>query len=65
MPDMSGRLLAENIKAARPGLKILYSSGYTDDTIVSHGVLEQGTPFLQKPYSIETLFTKVREALGP
>jgi two-component system cell cycle sensor histidine kinase/response regulator CckA len=63
MPDMSGSKLAENLKEARPGLKILFSSGYTDDTIVNHGVLNEGTPFLQKPYSIETLFSKVREAL--
>jgi two-component system cell cycle sensor histidine kinase/response regulator CckA len=49
MPKMSGRELAEQLLKARPTLKVLYVSGYTDDTIIHHGVLAEGVAFLQKP----------------
>jgi FixJ family two-component response regulator len=55
--------LAERLKTLRPGLKVLFASGYTDDAIVRHGVLEPGTEFLQKPFSPVTLAQKVREVL--
>jgi PAS domain S-box-containing protein len=63
MPKMSGRELADRLENSRPGLKVLFASGYTDDAIVRHGVLEPGVSFLQKPFSLATLGQKIREVL--
>ena len=63
MPKMSGRELGERIRLQRPDLRILYMSGYTDDAILRDGVLEDGIPFLQKPFTPEGLARKVREVL--
>jgi len=63
LPKTNGRLLWEELRRARPELRVLFMSGYTDDVIAQHGVLEEGIPFLQKPFSIEALTRKVREAL--
>lgn len=63
MPQMSGRDLAEQITPLRPDMKVLYMSGYTDDAIVHHGVLEEGTAFIAKPFSIDGLARKLREVL--
>ena len=60
MPRMGGQLLADQVQQRRPGLPILYMSGYTDDAIVRHGVIESGLPFLQKPITPGTLTRKVR-----
>jgi CheY-like chemotaxis protein len=65
MPGMSGAQLASRLSASRPEMKVLYVSGYTDDTIVRHGVLERGLAFLQKPFSPKTLARKVGEVLAP
>jgi signal transduction histidine kinase len=63
MPQMSGKMMAEWLKEVYPDLKILFTSGYTDDAIVQHGVLEPGIAFLAKPYSPAELARKVREML--
>ena len=64
MPVMSGKDLRDKILEIRPGLKVLFMSGYTADVIAHHGVLEPGVLFLQKPFSIKSLALKVSEALA-
>jgi hypothetical protein len=63
MPQMSGKVMAEWLKATYPDLKILFTSGYTDDAIAQHGVLEPGIAFLPKPYTPAALTRKVRAML--
>jgi len=64
LPRTDGRELANRILAVRPGVKVVFMSGYTDDAIVHHGVLEPGTAFIEKPVTSETLLTKMREFLS-
>jgi len=64
MPQMSGRELAIFLASSRPDTRVLYMSGYTDDAIFHHGVLEPGTAFIQKPFTPETLEASIRQVLG-
>jgi len=63
MPEMNGRDLARNILSLHPGMKRLFMSGYTADVIAHHGVLDTGVHFIQKPFSLPNMATKVREVL--
>jgi CheY-like chemotaxis protein len=63
MPKMNGRAMAGVLHERRPDARVLYTSGYTDDAIVRHGVLEPGIEFLQKPFTPGTLARKVRQVL--
>ena len=63
MPGASGRDLAHRLAESRPDTKVLYVSGYTDDAIVHHGMLEPGLHYLQKPFTPDALARKVRDVL--
>jgi PAS domain S-box-containing protein len=63
MPQMGGGELAQRLAALRPGIKVLFVSGYPDDAIVRHGVLERGSAMLQKPFELEAFARKVREVI--
>jgi len=63
MPHLGGRQLGDQLEALRPGIKILFMSGYADDAIIRHGVTEENVAFLQKPFTPFTLAQKVREVL--
>lgn len=63
MPEMNGLGLAQNLRPLYPGLKCLFMSGYTADVIAHHGVLDNGVHFIQKPFSLLKIATKVREVL--
>lgn len=62
MSEMSGRELAERLATVRPGARVLYTSGYTDDAVVRHGI-EATMAFLQKPFAPRAFARKVREVL--
>lgn len=64
MPEMNGRDLAKNLLSLYPGLKRLFMSGYTADVIAHHGVLDEGINFIQKPFTMQDLATKIRAALA-
>jgi two-component system cell cycle sensor histidine kinase/response regulator CckA len=64
LPGMNGKVLAERLGRRQPGLKVLYMSGYTGNTIAHHGVLDPGTAFLQKPFSGDDLAAKIDEVIG-
>lgn len=63
MPGINGRELAERVTRVRPEIRVLYMSGYTDQAIVHEGILEAGAVLLQKPFTLATLASKLREIL--
>ena len=63
MPGIGGRELAKKLLTLRPGVSVLYLSGYTEDTVVTHGTIGPATAFLQKPFTLQNLAKKVREVL--
>jgi signal transduction histidine kinase/CheY-like chemotaxis protein len=64
MPEMNGQVLAERLKAARPGLRVLFMSGYTADIIADHGVLDTEVHFIEKPFNLQKLSAKIRLVLA-
>ncbi len=63
MPDMNGKVLFGEMLKTVPTLKVLYMSGYMDDIIVHHGVLDEGIDFIEKPFNSRAILQKVREIL--
>ena len=63
MPGINGRILADRAREARPGLKVLYTTGYTRNAIVHNGMLDPGVSFLAKPFTLDQLAAKVRQVL--
>ena len=63
MPGMGGREVATLLAAERPGLRVLFASGYTAEAIARHGVLEPGTDLIHKPFTPDALLRRVRERL--
>ena len=63
MPEMSGRELVRRLLPERPAVRVLYMSGYSDEAVAQHGVLDVGTSFIAKPFTPTTLAAKVREVL--
>jgi two-component system cell cycle sensor histidine kinase/response regulator CckA len=64
MPHMSGPELAAKLTDARQAMKVLFISGYTDDTVFRHGVLEGGVAYLQKPFNLKAISQKIRDVLS-
>jgi nitrogen-specific signal transduction histidine kinase/ActR/RegA family two-component response regulator len=64
MPELGGRELAQRLSAIRPGLPVIFMSGYTDDDLTRRGLLEAGIPFLEKPFSPQALTRLVEEVLS-
>ncbi len=63
MPEMNGRELVEQLQVKQPGIGVLYTSGYTDDAMVARGALMPGVAFLQKPFTLAQLTSKVRDVI--
>jgi two-component system cell cycle sensor histidine kinase/response regulator CckA len=63
MPNMSGFLLARELRSQRPDIQVLYMSGYTDQVLADHGELRDDDPFIRKPFGNDALLTKIREVL--
>jgi two-component system cell cycle sensor histidine kinase/response regulator CckA len=64
LPDMNGRELSELLRIARPSLKVLFTSGYSDDIIAPRGILDPGVAYLSKPFRQDALLAKIREVLS-
>ena len=65
MPGMNGKEVADQLAALRPGIKVLFMSGYSGELIAHRGVLDAGVDYLPKPFTPDALAAKVREMLGP
>src|SRR5690606_1216065 len=63
MPGMSGRTLAERLQRLRPAMKVLFMSGYTNDVMVRHNVIDGSTPFISKPFKLVDLTRQIRRTL--
>jgi CheY-like chemotaxis protein len=63
MPGLSGPQLAQQLRVARPGVRVLFMSGYTDEALAPHGVLEEGVDLIEKPFTRGSLLTKMRDVL--
>ena len=63
MSGINGRELSERLLKLHPEMEVLFTSGYTEDIVVIHGVLEKNLNFIAKPYTIQTLAQKIRDAL--
>jgi two-component SAPR family response regulator len=63
MPGMNGRALADRVKAIRPSVKVLYTTGYTRDAVIHNGMLDRDVAFLPKPFTVDQLAHKVRQTL--
>jgi CheY-like chemotaxis protein len=63
MPGLSGRGVADVLHAERPNLRVIYTSGYTDEAIVHHGILDSGLAFIQKPFTADAFLRKIRQVL--
>jgi two-component system, cell cycle sensor histidine kinase and response regulator CckA len=63
MPKLSGKEVAEQLQAIHPETRVLFMSGYTDEAIVHHGIVDSGIAFIQKPFSERALTQKIREVL--
>jgi FixJ family two-component response regulator len=64
MPCMDGAKLAEQLSSERPEMKVLFVSGYAENTVLQHGAIDIAGQFLQKPFTLKSLARKIREALG-
>jgi CheY-like chemotaxis protein len=64
MPEISGRELADRALKKRPDLKVLYTTGYTRNAVVHNGIVDPGTAFLQKPFTVQQLAAKVRQTIA-
>jgi DNA-binding NtrC family response regulator len=64
MPEMNGKKLADRAVELKPGLKVIYTTGYTRNAVVHNGILDAGVAFLPKPFSIEQFANKVRQTLN-
>jgi YesN/AraC family two-component response regulator len=64
MPGMNGRQLAKRLTEQRPGLVVLFSSGFTENVIAHHGIIDEGLHYIAKPYSVAGLEAKLHEVLS-
>lgn len=64
MPEMNGRELYQNVATLYPDIKVLYMSGYTDNMVDNHGILDEGVNFLQKPFAVQNLTQRIRQVLS-
>jgi YesN/AraC family two-component response regulator len=64
MPQMGGATLANRLSSERPDMKVLFVSGYAENTVLQHGTIDMTGQFLQKPFTLKSLARKIREILG-